>query len=234
MTAKFQKLKEELKSLEEGDMLSRSVTKNDRKAGLYQSGLSSPNWLRRILFAGFLGSFLLYAGINYIGSAPVVDNPFTTVENWANQPDEELLQGMGDWMQEMGYTDLSREDLIELREQGVTATFTSRMRDLGYSDLTLDQLVRLRQNDVSSTFAAMMKELGYELSVDQLVNLRQHDVTAYYTSNMHDLGYTDITREELIRLKDTGVETAEVEELISQNEELPTIEELIRYHISNQ
>ena len=80
----------------------------------------------------------------------------------------------------------------------------------------------------------MMKELWYELSVDQLVNLRQHDVTAYYTSNMHDLGYTDITREELIRLKDTGVETAEVEELINQNEELPTIEELIRYHISNQ
>ena len=156
MAAKFQKLKDELKSLEEGDMLSRSVTRKDRSNGLFQPGISSPNWLRRILLAGFLGSFLVYAGVNYLGSAPSVENPFTTVQNWANQPNEELLQGMGDWMEEMGYADLSRQDLIELRQQGVTATFTSRMQDLGYTDLTLDQLVRLRQNDISSTFAAMM------------------------------------------------------------------------------
>ena len=234
MAAKFQKLKDELKSLEEGEMLSHSVTRKDRSNGLFQSGISSPNWLRRILLAGFLGSFLVYAGVNYLGSAPSVENPFTTVQNWANQPNEELLQGMGDWMEEMGYADLSRQDLIELRQQGVTATFTSRMRDLGYTDLTPDQLVRLRQNDVSSTFAAMMKELGYELSVEELVNLRQHDVTAYYTSNMHDLGYTGITKEELIRLKDTGVETSEVQQFIDQNGEQASIEELIRYHISNQ
>ena len=235
MSAKFQKLKDELKSLEQGDMLSRSVTKKNSSNGLFQSGISSPNWLKRILFAGFLGTFLVYAGITYLGDSNVsVENPFTVVENWANQPDEELLEGMGSWMEEMGYTGLAREDLIELREQGVTATFTSRIRDLGYTDITLDEIVRLRQNDVSSTFAAMMKELGYDLTVDELVNLRQHDVTAYYTSNMHDLGYTDITKEELIRLKDTGVQTSEAQELIEQNGERPTIDELIRYHISNQ
>jgi hypothetical protein len=236
MAAKFQKLKEELKSLEEGEMLSRSVTKRNRSNGLFQSGISSPSWFKKILLAGFLGTFLVYAGITYTDTATTsIENPFTSVQNWANQPNEELLQGMGTWMEEMGYTDLTREDLIELREQGVTATYTSRMRDLGYTDLSLDQIIRLRQNDVSSTFAAMMKELGYELSIDELVNLRQHDVTAYFTSNMHDLGYTDITTEELVRLKDTGVQAAEAEELIAQNDgELPTIEELIRYHISNQ
>lgn len=235
MAAKFQKLKDELKSLEQGDMLSRPVVKNNKSNGLFQSGISSPNWLKRILFAGFLGTFLVYAGITYMGGSNTsIENPFTVVQNWASQPDEELLEGMGNWMEEMGYTNLSREDLIELREQGVTATFTSRMRDLGYTGLSLDQLVRLRQNDVSSTFAAMMKELGYDLTVDDLVNLRQHDVTAYYTSNFHDLGYTDITKEELIRLKDTGVQTSEAQELIEQNGQRPSIDELIRYHISNQ
>lgn len=234
MAAKFQKLKEELKSLEKGEMLSRPVVKRNRSKGLFQSGLSSPKWLKIILFSGFLGSFLLYAGITYTDSNPVIENPFTTVENWVNQPNEELLTGMGNWMEEMGYTGLSREDLIELRQQGVTATFTSRMRDLGYTDLPLDQVVRLRQNDVSSTFAAMMKELGYDLSIDELIELRQHDVTAYYTSNLHDLGYTEITIDELIRLKDTGVETSEAQYLIEQNGERPSIDELIRYHISNQ
>ncbi len=237
MAAKFQRLKEELKSLEQGEILSKSIVKKSRSNGLFQSGLSSPSWLKKILFAGFLGSFLLYAGINYIGSgnSSTVSDTVTAVQNWANQPDEELLEGMGTWMEEMGYTDLTREDLIELRQQGVTATFTSRMRDLGYSDLTLDEVVRLSQNDVSSTFAAMMKELGYDLTIDDLVELRQHDVTAYYTSNLHDLGYTDITKEELIRLKDTGVTTSEAEALIEeQGGELPSIEQLIRYHISNQ
>lgn len=234
MAAKFQKLKDELKSLEQGDMLSRSVVKKNSSNGLFQSGLSSPKWLKILLFSGFLGAFLVYAGITYTDSAPSIDNPFTVIENWANQPDEDLLQDMGTWMEEMGYTGLTREDLIDLREQGVTATFTSRMRDLGYTDLPLDQVVRLRQNDVSSTFAAMMKELGYDLSVDDLVELRQHDVTAYYTSNMHDLGYADLTKEELIRLKDTGVRTSEAQELIEERGERPAIEELIRYHISNQ
>jgi hypothetical protein len=234
MTARFQKLKDKLKTLEQDDMLSGPVVKKGKSAGLFQAGLSSPKWLKRLLFAGFVGSFILYAGITYTDSSSTIENPFTVVQNWANQPNEELLEGMGTWMEEMGYTDLSREDLIELREQGVTATFTSRMRDLGYTDLPLDQIVRLRQNDVSSTFAAMMKELGYDLSVNDLVELRQHDVTAYYTSNLHDLGYTNVTKEELIRLKDTGVQTSEIQELIKLNDERPTVEEVIRYHISNQ
>lgn len=234
MAAKFQKLKDELKTLEEDDMLSRPVIKKEKSDGLFQAGLSSPNWLKRILFAGFLSAFILYAGITYTESSSTVESPFTVVQNWINQPDEDLLEGMGTWMEEMGYTDLSREDLIELREQGVTATFTSRMRDLGYTDLSLDQIVRLRQNDVSSTFAAMMKELEYNLTIDDLIELRQHDVTAYFTSNMHDLGYADITKEELIRLKDTGVQTSEVKELVEQNDEQPTVDEIIRYHISNQ
>jgi hypothetical protein len=234
MGAKFQKLKDELKSLEQGDMLSRPVVTRSRSKGLFQKGVSSPKWLKVLLFSGFLGTFLIYAGVTYTDSSPSIDNPFTSVQNWVNQPNEELLQDMGDWMEEMGYTGLSREDLIELRQQGVTATFTSRMRDLGYTDLPLEQVVRLRQNNVSATFAAMMKELGYELSIDDLVELRQHDVTAYYTSNMHDLGYSDITKEELIRLKDTGVRTSEAKELIEQNGERPSVKELIRYHISNQ
>lgn len=234
MAAKFQKLKEELKSLEQGDMISRPVVKKSSSKGLFQSGLSSPRWLKAILFSGFLGVFLLYAGITYTDSSPSVENPITAFENWVNQPDEDLLEDMGVWMEEMGYTGLSQEDLIELRQQGVTATFTSRMRDLGYTDLPLDQVVRLRQNDVSSTFATMMKELGYDLSVDDLVQLRQHDVTAYYTSNLHDLGYTDVTKEELIRLKDTGVQTSEARAFIEENGERLSIEQLIRHRISNQ
>jgi len=234
MGAKFNKLKEELKSLERDELISGPVISKKRSGGLFRAGLSSPKWLKGILFAGFLAAFLLYAGFNYIGSSQSLDHSVSSVENWVNQPDEDLLTGMGNWMNDMGYKNLSRQDLIDLRKEGVTATFTSRMHDLGYANLTLDQLVKLRQNDVSSTFAAMMKELGYDLSIDDLIELRQHDVTAYYTSNLHDLGYKDITKEELIRLKDTGVSITEVKKLVNDNKTRPSIDEIIRYHISHQ
>ncbi len=230
MTAKFRKLKEQLDNLERGDKLAESRLSR-RRPRLAGKGLSAPKWLRYLLFSSFIAVFVLYAGVKYV---TVPSNPVSEFVTWVNQPDEDLLQGMGSWMEEMGYTGLDREDLIELREQGVTATYTSRLRDLGYSDITLEQVVSLAQNDASSRFVAMMIELGYELSVDELVRLRQHDVTAYYTSNLHDLGYTDITPEELIRLKDTGVTTGEVEKLVQERESLPSVEELIRYHISNQ
>lgn len=234
MAGRFKTLKEELRSLEKGEMLSRPVVR-DKSRNLFSFGINSPGWLKYLLFSGFLGMFLIYAGVTYTSPEVSVNNPFEVVQNWATQPNEELLTGMGSWMEEMGYTGLTREDLIELREQGVTATFTSRMRDLGYTDLTLDQLVRLRQNDVSSMFAAMMKELGYTLTIEELIELRQHGVTAHYTSNLHDLGYSDITKEELIRLRDTGVQISDVQRLVEQNNgTTPSIEELIRYRISNQ
>jgi len=230
MGSKFKSLKNQLRSLEESEF-GGSRLPQTRKSG---AGSTLSSMTRYVLFGAFLISFLFYAGARYGAADLQTVNPVEDFISWVNEPDDQLLEDMGAWMEEMGYTGLTREELIELREEGVTATFTSRMRDLGYEELTLEELVRLRQNDVSSTFSAMMKELGYELTIEDLIRLRQHGVTAYFTSNLHDLGYTDITTEELIRLRDTGVRTSEVERLVQESESLPTIEELIRYRISNQ
>ncbi len=232
MTTKFGKLKEQLSNLEEGELLNNRLAKSKKRT--LSKTVSGAKWLRYLLFSGFMAVFIAYAGIKYVGTPNVSINPISEFTTWVTQPDEELLEGMGSWMEEMGYTGLTQEDLIELRQQGVTATYTSRIRDLGYTDLTLEQVVRLAQNDVSSQFTAMMKELGYELSVDELVQLRQHGVTAYFTSNMHDLGYTDITMDELIRLRDVGVTTSDVQQLMDETGGQPAIEEIIRYRISNQ
>lgn len=234
MTGRFKNLKDELKSLEQEVANPPAVGRKRNRHTVYSRGVDAPGWLKYLLFGGFMMMFIAYAGITYTDTGMSANNPFVAFQEWVNQPDEELLTGMGNWMEEMGYSGLTREDLIELRRQGVTATFTSRMRDLGYSDLTLDQLVRLRQNNVSSTFAAMMDELGYTLTPDELIELRQHGITAYFTSNMHDLGYTDITKEELIRLRNVGVEVAGVERLIEINGSAPSLDEIIRYRISNQ
>lgn len=147
---------------------------------------------------------------------------------------EDLLNSMNELMVEMGYTDLTHEDLTELRDEGVTATYISNIRSLGYTDLTLEQSVRLANEGVSSTFMAMMQELGYELSIDELIELERAGVTAYYTSNVHDLGYTDVTKEQLIRMQRIGVSTDLIQSLQEERGEDIPLEEVIRYRISNQ
>ena len=154
-----------------------------------------------------------------------------------NQPSEDLLNRMNARMVEMGYTDLSHDDLRDLRRNGVTATYISNIRGLGFTDLTLDEAVRLAQADVSSTFMAMMLELGYDLDIEDFVTLRRAGVTAHYTSNIHDLGYRDVTVEQLIRMQRIGVDIPLIERfkrIESERGEDVSLEEIIRYRISNQ
>jgi len=182
-----------------------------------------------IVFIGF--SFFTNIGF-FSSSGPA--NFVESVTNVASGPSQDLLDRMNARMVEMGYTDLTDDDLRSLREDGVTATFISNVRSLGYTELTLDDARSLARADASSTFIAMMIELGYNLSVEELVQLRDAGVTAFYTSNVHDLGYRDVTPDQLIRMQNIGVSTDLIEQLQSEQVEDVPLEDIIRYRISNQ
>lgn len=186
-----------------------------------------------IFIAGFY--FLNELPINnsiFPGSSPV--EFVESVIGSTSEPSQDLLNRMNALMIEMGYTDLTDDNLRSLREDGVTATYISNMRSLGYEDLSLDDSRRLARADVSSAFTAMMIELGYELSIDDLVELRSAGVTAFFTSNVHDLGYRDVTKEQLIRMQTIGLTTSLIEQLQAERGEDIPLEEVIRYRISNQ
>ena len=139
-------------------------------------------------------------------------------------------------MTDMGYGELSREELIDLRREGVTATETQKLHDIGYTDITLNQLVEFQNAGVSADYARMMKELGYTLSIEELAETRRAGVTAYFTSRMMDLGYTkeELTKENLMRMSGVEVTDRTAARLIEQRGERPTIDELVRDRISNQ
>lgn len=152
----------------------------------------------------------------------------------AQQPSEDLLNRMNSRMVEMGYAGLNHDDLTELRNEGVTATYISNVRGLGFTDLTVNEAVQLANADASSAFMAMMIELGYDLSVEDFVRLRQAGVTANYTSRVHDLGYRDVTVDQLVRMQRIGLSTSLIERLHQERGEDVELEEIIRYRISNQ
>jgi hypothetical protein len=193
----------------------------------------------RIIAAVIVFAAALYFmnGLNSNNSFFTVTSPVDFVEsviNSTSEPSQDLLNRMNELMVEMGYLDLTDDDLRSLRADGVTATYISNMRALGYDELTLDDARRLARSDVSSAFTAMMIELGYELSVDDLVELRNAGVTAFFTSNVHDLGYRDVTKEQLIRMQTIGLTTSIIEQLQAERGEDVPLEDVIRYRISNQ
>lgn len=229
MSTKFKNLKNDLEDLEDGGQFDIDSSGSSSKA---KTNSKLANYI--LLFA-FIASLTFYAG-SRINFPSFSLNPIETIVQNFNQPSEDLLNRMGAWMEEMGYGTLSHEELIELRREGVTATYTSQIREAGYTDVTLEELVELQNANVSATFARMMKELGYELTVQDLAELRRGGVTAFFTSNMMDLGYLpeELTKENLIRMRSVGVTHQLAESLMEESGARLSVDELIRYRISNQ
>lgn len=216
------------------DPLDTYIDKMVKKSRSEGTGDKQSMGIGRIIVAGII----LFIGFSFVtgtgfflnsGSADVI----STVTNMGG-PSQDLLDRMGERMVEMGYGDLSDDDLRSLREDGVTATYVSNVRSLGFEELSLDDARRLARADASSTFMAMMIELGYNLTIDDFIQLRDAGVSAFYTSNIHDLGYRDVTPDQLIRMQRIGVSTTLIEELQAERGEDIALEEIIRYRISNQ
>lgn len=231
MSTKFKNLKNDLQDLEnevENPVLSSSSSSNG----------SNSKIANYILLFAFIATLVFYVGNRVDNFFSNFDtNPISEAFQSLGEYDEDLLMGMGEWMAEMGYGELTNEELTDLRDQGVTATETQNLHDAGYTNISLEQLVELQDADVSATYAKMMKELGYEFTVDDLIETRRNGVTANFTSRMMDLGYTfeELTKENLIRLRSIGVTDNLAERLINANNGVrPTIDELIRNRISNQ
>lgn len=258
MSTKFRNLKNDLNDLEKetddtGYGSSSQTTSNNSKVANY------------VLVIAFVATLVFYAGSRISTFIGDVGNPIAEAVQSFGEYDADLLQGMGTWMEEMGYGVLTNKELSDLRDEGVTATETQRLHDIGLTELTLEELVALRRagvsaseiaqfqdigytditipqlveignEDVSPRYASMMQQLGYSLTADELAETRRNGVTANFTSRMMDLGYTfeELTKENLMRMRNVEVTDRLAERLIEERGERPTVDELVRYRISNQ
>lgn len=189
-------------------------------------------------FKRFLVVFLIVFGGFFIAKniTNFTFNPITMITNTVGSsgPSTDLLDRMNNRLVDMGYVGLNHDDLRELRRMGVTASYVTNIRALGYPDLTLEQAVLLAQSNASTSFMAMMIELGYTPTIEDFIQLRTAGVTAHYASNVHDLGYRDVPLEQLIRMQRIGVSISLIERLQAEQGSDISMDEIIRYRISNQ
>jgi hypothetical protein len=110
-------------------------------------------------------------------------------------------------MRSAGLNELHVEDLIELHDNGVTPRFVRDLREAGLADLTLDQLIELFCHGVNADYVCEMHALGLTgATPDQLVELYDHGVDAAFVREMRGHGYTDLTPSRWVALRDNGVE----------------------------
>jgi beta-lactamase regulating signal transducer with metallopeptidase domain len=135
-----------------------------------------------------------------------------------------------DALSRFGYTNLSVDDLIALRDHGVSgplvAGAVSYFGHPGASDL-----VKLADHGVSGAYLAELHAAGVAgISVDDVVRIADHGVSPMLIAGLRARGYA-FNAETLVRLADHGVTIMYIDSMqrIRSNGR-PSLEDLIRLH----
>jgi beta-lactamase regulating signal transducer with metallopeptidase domain len=116
-----------------------------------------------------------------------------------------------DSMKAAGLGDLSIDDLIALKSQGVTAEYVRQMHDLGLQP-DVDNLVGMKVQGITPEYIQQLGELGFKPDVDQIIGLKVQGVNADYVRGMKEVGIeSDV--DTMIGLKVQGVTPDYVREL---------------------
>jgi hypothetical protein len=113
-------------------------------------------------------------------------------------PNPEFAPGMA----QLGYTNLTPDQVFRMAHVDVTRQFVRGLNDVGYKNLGIEQLVRMALHDADSNFIRALESAGYkDLSPEQVVRLRIHDVTPEFVKQMAADGFTNLDAGELVRMK---------------------------------
>ncbi len=122
----------------------------------------------------------------------------------ANSPKQSYI----DSMSAAGLTDLSADDLISLKVQGVTADYIRSMKPyIKSSDgkIDVDAIIGLKVQGITGEYIKEMSAAtGKNLDADDAIGMKVQGVTPEYVKEMHDLGLkTDA--DDIIGMKVQGV-----------------------------
>ena len=125
----------------------------------------------------------------------------------------------GDYIAELrrlGYTNLTVDELIDLKSHGVTIEFIEGLKSEGLTNLSVEQLLKLRAHGIQPDLIRSLKASGYSnLGIDQLLKLRMHGVTPQFVSEMGAAGFPRLPLESLVAARQHGVSPAFIKELQS-------------------
>ncbi len=117
-----------------------------------------------------------------------------------------------DGMKAAGLDNLTVDELIGLKIQGVTPEYVKEMHQLGLK-ANADELIGLKIQGVTPEYVRAMRDLtGQQLDSDALIGMKIQGVTPEYLKQLHELGMKPDT-DELVGLKTMGVTAEYIQEM---------------------
>jgi beta-lactamase regulating signal transducer with metallopeptidase domain len=115
-----------------------------------------------------------------------------------------------------GLTDLSVDELISLKVQGITADYIKSMKDyIKTKDGKLDvgELIGMKVQGITGDYVREMKAAtGQDVNADELIGMKVQGVTPEYVREMHELGLKNDS-DDIIGMKVQGVTPEYVKEM---------------------
>lgn len=96
-------------------------------------------------------------------------------------------------------------DLIRLADHGVYGSYLAQLRSAGISGLSPNDAIRIRDHGVSPMLIAGLRARGYAVNADTLIKLADHGVSIMYIDSMQRLRSNGRpSLDDIIRLHDAG------------------------------
>jgi beta-lactamase regulating signal transducer with metallopeptidase domain len=134
------------------------------------------------------------------------------------------------WLAEIqaaGYHNLAVDQLIRLKEHGVTGEYIRQIRAAG-QELSANDVVRFREHGVTADFINEVKGTGFkEVKADDLIRLREHGADAAWIRQIQSAGYHDVSLNDIVRLREHGVTPESIRDGRNRFKGL-TLDQLIR------
>lgn len=116
-----------------------------------------------------------------------------------------------DAMEAAGFKNLSADELIAMKIQGVTPAYVKEIHDLGMKP-TAEEFIGMRVQGITPEYIRDMRSIAPNLGVDDLIGMKVQGITPQYASEMRGLGLK-ADPENLIGLRVQGITPQYVNEI---------------------
>ncbi len=128
-----------------------------------------------------------------------------------SSPQTETHESYIDALKAAGYDNLSTDDLVGMKIQGVTPAYIRAIQAAGLKP-TADELIGMKVQGVTPEYIQELRAAGLKLDADELIGMKVQGVTPDYLRQMKDLGLqTDA--DNLIGMKVQGITPDYVREI---------------------
>jgi len=120
--------------------------------------------------------------------------------------DEEQASGKESYLEGMeaaGFKNLTADELIAMKIQGVTPAYVKEIHELGMKP-TVEELIGMRVQGITPEYLRDMRNLAPNLGIDELIGMKVQGITPQYANDMRGLGLK-FDPENLIGMKVQGI-----------------------------